>query len=329
MERQIPDISVIVPVYGVELYIERCVRSLMEQTLRNIEFIFVDDCSKDASIEIAKRIVDSYPERSGQVKWLQHEVNKGLPAARNTGLGVARGEYVYHCDSDDYLDSRMLELLLEKGRKDNLDFVWCDFFKDTPSGIVEETSAEFHNDKITMIKKYLTYGWNVVWNTICKKELYDKNNIKSNEELCFCEDYELITRLLYKSRSWGKVDQSLYYYNQTNTNSIVKTSLNRDKLKRTIESELRACQSIMQFFKKNNVYDVYIQELSWRNLKAKRGLLYPEVRRSEYMALWPEANNYIESNPLCSKIDKYCHKWACHKLGWPLIWAVSIMRKLK
>lgn len=76
MERQIPDISVIVPVYGVEPYIERCVRSLMEQTLRDIEFIFVDDCSKDASIEIAKRIVDSYPERSGQVKWLQHEVNK-------------------------------------------------------------------------------------------------------------------------------------------------------------------------------------------------------------------------------------------------------------
>ncbi len=94
-------VSVIIPVYGVEKYIERCTRSLFEQTLDDMEFIFVNDCTKDNSIAIIERIAEEYPLRKSQIHILNHQVNKGLPIARQTGLRVATGEYIAHCDSDD------------------------------------------------------------------------------------------------------------------------------------------------------------------------------------------------------------------------------------
>ena len=81
-----PKVSVIIPVYGVEKYIERCARSLFEQTLEDMEFIFVNDCTKDNSIDILLRVIDEYPKRKSQVHILNHEFNKGLPVARQTGI---------------------------------------------------------------------------------------------------------------------------------------------------------------------------------------------------------------------------------------------------
>ena len=85
-------VSVIVPVYKVEAFIERCIRSLMEQTLQETEFIIVDDCSPDNSISVVQTVIHDYPERRKQVQLIRHEANKGLPAARNSGLAVASGE---------------------------------------------------------------------------------------------------------------------------------------------------------------------------------------------------------------------------------------------
>lgn len=98
-----PKVSVIIPVYGVEKYIERCARSLFEQTLEDMEFIFVDDSTRDNSIDILLEVINEYPQRKNQIKILTHEVNKGLPAARQTGIKAAKGDYIAHCDSDDWV----------------------------------------------------------------------------------------------------------------------------------------------------------------------------------------------------------------------------------
>lgn len=95
-----PLVSVIVPVYNVAPYIERCAKSLFEQTLKDIEIIFVDDCSSDNSIELVKNLASNYPDRLAQIKYVRHERNRGLAQARKTGLDIATGEYVAHCDSD-------------------------------------------------------------------------------------------------------------------------------------------------------------------------------------------------------------------------------------
>ena len=89
-------VSVCIPVYGVEKYIERCARSLFEQTLDSMEYVFVDDCSPDNSIEIMQKVLEEYPHRQEQVKIIRHEVNQGVGAARNHAVAACTGNYIIH-----------------------------------------------------------------------------------------------------------------------------------------------------------------------------------------------------------------------------------------
>ena len=116
-------VSILVPVYGVEKYMERCTVSLMEQTYRELEYVFVDDCSPDGSVEVLRKVVARYPERAGMVRIVRHERNQGLAAARNTALENASGKYVMHVDSDDYIDVRTVEKAMERMRAEDADVV--------------------------------------------------------------------------------------------------------------------------------------------------------------------------------------------------------------
>mgnify|MGYP000541624267 CR=1 FL=1 len=112
-----PLVSVIVPIYGVEPYIEKCARSLFEQSLENMVFIFVNDCTPDKSVEILRQVIEDYPRRYLQIQIIEHEENRGLAMARNSGLLIAKGEYIIHCDSDDWVELDMYEEMYEKAMK--------------------------------------------------------------------------------------------------------------------------------------------------------------------------------------------------------------------
>ena len=126
MERKDCKVSILVPVYNVAAFIEKCARSLFEQTFADIEYVFVDDCSPDNSVEILQRVLEDYPERKSCVKILRHEVNKGVSSARNTALRNASGDYVFFVDSDDFLELDAIALLLDKAKGTNVDIVLCD-----------------------------------------------------------------------------------------------------------------------------------------------------------------------------------------------------------
>lgn len=328
MDNEKIKISVIIPVYGVEKYVERCVRSLMEQTMQEgIEFIFVDDCTPDNSIEIIECSINEYPNRSNQVRILHHEVNKGVACARNTGVSQANGDYICYCDSDDYVDKSMYQKLYHEAYTGDFDMVYCDFFFDYGNKLKREYMPSPKNDKIEMLKAYISSGWTVIPVSIFKKELYKKFNIRSNESISFCEDYELTTRLLGVCDSWSKINEALYYYIQSNNNSSVKTSLSSPKRQKTIADEIEACKSVYEFISSLGLKDYLIEELSWRNLKAKRGLIYPKFRRIEYNALWPESIKYVDTMGFCSKTDQLSLKIASSKYLWPLIYVINGMRK--
>lgn len=120
-------VSILIPVYGVEKYIERCARSAFEQTYKDLEYIFVDDCTQDKSIEILKRVLDDYPDRKGQVKIIKHEKNGGLSVARNTALDAATGDYIYYLDSDDELAKDCVEQMVAPLSQYKYDFVVADY----------------------------------------------------------------------------------------------------------------------------------------------------------------------------------------------------------
>ena len=106
------NVSVVIPVYNVEPYIKRCVESLMSKTLKTgIEFIFVNDCSTDNSVNLIEEVVSCYSERKDQVRIIHHSSNKGLACTRLTGIKEAKGDYIIQCDSDDWVDQNSYQTM--------------------------------------------------------------------------------------------------------------------------------------------------------------------------------------------------------------------------
>ena len=116
-------VSIIVPFYDVENYIETCLQSLVNQTLQDIEILLVNDGSKDGSEKIAKQFVENYPDK---IIYLEKE-NGGLSDARNYAIPYAKGEYIAFLDSDDYIEPNMYEEMYTKAKEEDLDYVECDF----------------------------------------------------------------------------------------------------------------------------------------------------------------------------------------------------------
>lgn len=215
-------VSVIIPIFRVEKFIERCAISLFEQTLDSIEYIFVDDTTPDKSIEILTDVLERYPQRKPQVTILRHDVNKGLPAARNSGLSVAGGEYVFHCDSDDYLESNALEQMLNVAEKTDSDIVWCDYYLSFSMNERIMVQPNYSNSQ-EAIKGMLsgTMKYNV-WNKLAKRRLYVDNSISFPAGHSMGEDMTMI-KLFAHAKKVAYINAPLYHYIRLNTDAMTQS----------------------------------------------------------------------------------------------------------
>lgn len=215
-------VSVIIPIFRVEKFIERCAISLFEQTLDSIEYIFVDDTTPDKSIEILTDVLERYPQRKPQVTILRHDVNKGLPAARNSGLSVAGGEYVFHCDSDDYLESNALEQMLNVAEKTDSDIVWCDYYLSFSMNERIMVQPNYSNSQ-EAIKGMLsgTMKYNV-WNKLAKRRLYMDNSISFPAGHSMGEDMTMI-KLFAHAKKVAYINAPLYHYIRLNTDAMTQS----------------------------------------------------------------------------------------------------------
>ncbi len=293
-----PKISVIVPIYNVSPYIEKCVRSLMEQTLEDIEYVFVNDCTPDNSIEILKKTIMDYPQRLPYVKVVHHEVNRGLTSARNSGLFVASGDYIVHCDSDDWVDSTMYEELYLKAIDDDADVVYSDIRMIFKNEHMVYSAALFSTEKSVLMKNYISSAWTCLVNMIVKRDLYVKNKLSSPTHLCYCEDFWLSVRLLHYANKISYLHKAFYNYNRINEASIVHR-LN----KKTEKEEQTAYLETIDFFTKQGCINEYEKELSWRVLKSKQDLILDIDRHTEYQCIYPNSHKYI---------------WTCPYIDWKL-----------
>lgn len=320
-------VSVIVPIYNVCNYIERCVCSLFEQTLKEIEYIFVDDASPDDSIDVLKLCIEKYPERKEQVVIITHDRNKGLTAARNTGLAVATGKYVAHCDSDDFVDKDMYRLLYEKAEKTNASLVYCDFYFRCQGNRLERYNTVPLLGKVDHLKSYIASQWTVIWNMIAKKELYEKYNLLSPSTATFCEDFHLSVRLMFYATSISKVDLPLYYYNQENINSIMHNLNTRHVL----EERIVYCE-IVQFLEENKCLGQYEREISWRILKNKQYDVLDAKLHHEFLQKNPWSHKYILSCPtrFCNRKIKFMMWLLAHRCRYmllPILWLRKLLKR--
>ena len=208
-------VSILVPVYGVEKYIERCARSIFEQTYHNLDIVFVDDCTPDKSIEILKRVLDDYPERKEQTRIIRHAHNRGLSAARNTGMDAAKGDYIYFVDSDDYITSDCIETLVASMHTGHWDMVTADYndidlvrTPETPEK-VELHDAEFYGADI--LKNFSTkWHWNA-WNKLIDSAYMKRNGLRFIEGIYF-EDVPFTFRIACTAQAIKVIGYTTYHY---------------------------------------------------------------------------------------------------------------------
>lgn len=225
-------VSVIIPVYCVENYIERCAHSLFKQTMKDdIEFIFVDDRTPDKSIEVLQSVLEFYPERKDQVHVLHNDTNKGLGFTRKVGVKVARGEYIIHCDSDDWVEPQMYELLYNEAKRVDADIVGCDIIEEYASGS-SVLRQSFDLPQIQQTQLILDIdGRNLegyLWSRLFRRSLYMDVGL-DNPEVNLWEDLCVSVPAHIRTSKIAYVPTPLYHYNRTNNNSLV-SSLDTNKL---------------------------------------------------------------------------------------------------
>lgn len=206
-----PKVSVIIPVYGVEKYIERCARSLFEQTLDDIEYLFVDDCTPDKSIEILKHILEEYPQRKEQVIIHRMEQNSGQAKVREWGMKNATGEYVIHCDSDDWVDVHMYKKMYNKAIGENADIVVCDYY--SSDSIIEQRLKGLISlsPKDIIVDILLCNIAGCLWNKLVRRDIYFHKNIYYPIDN-MGEDGVLVIQFLWNAKKISYLSQPLYYY---------------------------------------------------------------------------------------------------------------------
>lgn len=221
-------VSICIPIYGVEDYIERCARSVFEQTYNNIEYVFVNDCTKDDSMNILSSVLDDYPHRKESVKIISHEKNRGLAAARNTALEHVSGDFVFWVDSDDFIRHDAISLCVKKQQEDNSDIVILDVLKlhDGYKEHVRQTNSQ--NPEVLVRKVLLDEVEHWIWGKLIRTSLYIDNHIRVKEGCNMGEDLQIYPQLLYHAKRISYVPIPAYVYdmqNQTSYGHTIKESI--------------------------------------------------------------------------------------------------------
>lgn len=264
-------VSVIVPVYNAAEYIERCVRSLMSQTLREIEYIFIDDCSKDGGMTVLERTLTEFPERAGDVRILRHEVNRGVAISRVEGLDIARGDYVAYCDSDDWVDTRMYEKMYQALVSEGADLCLSDFLFVNHDGMVRAgLGFEKGLGKEDIVRQCcLRYPFTTVWSLMATRDLFNSSGARLSAGITFAEDLFMAVCLHTSASKIVCVREPLYYYNMLNPSSIVHTLSERKFM-----GEIDCCVRLADRLKEQGIYKTYRKEMEWRMLKCCAWLIF-------------------------------------------------------
>ena len=197
-------ISIIVPIYNSEKYLNKCIDSLINQTEKNIEIILVNDGSTDNSEEIIKEYKDK------RIKYYKNK-NQGIGKTRNFGIEQATGSYIMFVDSDDYIEKNACEKMYNKAVNENLDVVLCDFYKEYDNGNIEEIHTNSFNNSSLKENPNIITDYLCPWAKIYDRKLIIDNNIKFVENLKY-EDAPFVIKALCTAKKIGKIDECLNYY---------------------------------------------------------------------------------------------------------------------
>lgn len=263
------EVSILVPIYDVSDYIERCAKSIFEQTFDSIEYIFVNDCTPDDSIQKLLKVIEQYPQRKNDVKIINHAINRGIAATRNTAFDNSTGKYILYVDSDDYIENDMVELLYKKIISEGSEVAVSDVFLEySQKAIIKPDLVVYNHEEnlLNMISQKETFC--SVWNKLVIRTLYEKDSCRFKEGLNYFDDRYVVTRLYYYAQKIAKVNKPLYHYVQYAANSITKS-----KNKMHFENVILFWELTDDFLKEKNIYEKYQPAIELSKVKNKASLM--------------------------------------------------------
>lgn len=214
-------ISIVIPVYGVEPYIRKFAESVFDQTYRNIQYVFVNDGTKDASMDVLEKLIQEKYEHLRRHIVIVNKENEGLPMARKTGLEHAEGEYVLLVDSDDWMEHHAIERIMTVAEQTQADLIYFDFIKEYAhrKSIKHERKYTAQNKDMYIINLFNLKSYGYTWSKCFKRSLYTDNTIYMprygmHEDIC------IMSQIIFHAKSFAYIPEILHHYRLDNPNSI-------------------------------------------------------------------------------------------------------------
>ena len=280
------NVSIIVPVYNTEKYLKKCLDSLVNQTIKNIEILIVNDGATDNS----QKIINEYTEKYSVIKCLNKK-NGGLSDARNYAIPYVSGEYIGFVDSDDYVDLNMYEKMYNLAKEKNLDIVECNFIWEYPNKTKNDTGKKYFNEN-----DYFVYGRVMACNKIIKSSIVKNNNIKFPIGLRY-EDIEFFYKLIPYIKNYDLIENYFYHYMQRE-NSIV----NNQNIK--TGDIFLILNNLINYYKENKIYEKYIINIEYLYIRFLLGSSFLRITKIKDKKIRKKLlNNSI--NELYNKFPKW------------------------
>ena len=255
-----PVVAIGVPIYGVEKYIERCAISLFEQTYDNIVYYFVNDCTKDKSIEVLNNVLIRYPSRKQSVFLLEHPVNRGLAAARNTVIESANEDFIIWVDPDDWVENTMVEEAVAEQMRSNADIVNMGFYVHDNKGNNIILPKNYVSNQAFIAAVMSQNCPHFIWGRLIRLSIYKVHRIRTIEGANMAEDWQVLPIIGYYSQIISQVSKALFHYNCMNMSSYSRTRTEEHN-----SQYWRSFENVKRFFSDKDMFYqrlVNIMELS-------------------------------------------------------------------
>lgn len=310
-----PKVSVIVPIYNVSAYIERCACSLLEQTLQDMEYIFINDCTPDNSMEILVKVIDKYPNRKSQIHIIHMSTNSGLPNVRAKGIEIASGDYIIHCDSDDWVDVTLYECMYNKAMRSNADIILCpirDEYKEY--GVTRPLEPLPDSGQVILENWYKKSIGMYAWNKLVRRSLYIDYQIFPYKGINMWEDNGLFLRIFYYARGVSTIDDAVYHYNRMNMGAMT-----HGYGRKAINQMIQCASLIDRFFQTKPDFKRFEKTVLALKFYARINLVTDDFKGLvEYYSTFPESNAIIPEIALdaFSKKGKIRFLFVKYHLAW-------------
>ena len=300
-------ISIIIPVYNSEDFLNTCLDSLTKQSYKNLEIILVND----GSPKNCKEIVSEYMKKDERVKYVEHEKNKGLFQARITGFENSTGDYIAFLDADDYVSGDFYRELIQKAEETNSDIVFgktvLDYGKDNRRiyNLFDFPFEELKGEECYEAfydQEGLNFAWHITSNKIYSRKIWEKAVVeykKVNKHLIMTEDFVFSNVVFYYARKVTKVDRVAFFYTKHDGASTSVNDLSFKKANKNIEDLTTSFSFVENFLKEKGVYEKYKEKFEkWR-------ALYCQMHKSYILNM---KFSKEEKEKLEEKFNEFCPK---------------------